>query len=178
MGQRDRPATRRERFPDTWFSDLPSNGLAERLRDQLRLVELESIDADLEGGAAFPDDQTQAGTCRAAEVDVECLVADATDSFRCDTRHCRGLAGIEAIHGTLASECLHDGQRCKPALARPLTRRGTANWCPGVDRHLQSRADLRLGEQRASFVRCERPDCVGQQNAAHEDSSECDWAHP
>ena len=38
-------------------SDVPSDGLAERLRDRLRLVDIEPVDADFERGAAFPNDQ-------------------------------------------------------------------------------------------------------------------------
>ena len=37
-------------------SDCPSDGLAQRLRDRLRLVDVKSINADLEGGVAFLDD--------------------------------------------------------------------------------------------------------------------------
>ena len=87
-------------------SDFPSDGLAERLRDRLRLVDVESVYADLESGAAFLDHQAQAGPRRVAEVYVVRLVADAADRFLYDARQCRRLAGVEAIDGALASERL------------------------------------------------------------------------
>jgi len=133
-------------------SDFPGDGLAERLCDRLRLVDLESVDADFERGAAFLDYQAQAGPRRATEVNVKGLVANAADRFHSDARHFRRLAGIEAIDGALASEWLHNGQCCKSAFSYPLARRWTANRCPGVDRYLQRRADLRLCDQRAGFA--------------------------
>jgi hypothetical protein len=160
-----------------YSSDFSSDGLAERLRDRLRLVDVESVYADLENGAAFPDYQAQAGPRRVAEVYVVRLVADAADRFLYDARQCRRLAGVEAIDGTLASERLSNGQRCKPALPRPLTGRWTGDRCPGADRHLQRRADLRLRDQRTGFVRRKRPGGIGHQNAANEYHSEYDGAH-
>src|SRR5215470_15372928 len=134
--------------PDT-FSDartlaqmFPATVWQKRLRHRLRFIDIESVDADLEGGAAFLDDQAQAGPRRVAEIDVVRLVAHADDRFRCDAGQCRRLAGVEAIDRSLASERLSDGQRCKPALPDPLARRRTGDRFPGVDLHLQRRADL------------------------------------
>jgi hypothetical protein len=90
------------------LSDFPSDSLAERLRDRLRLVDLESVDADFESGVAFFNDKAQAGPRRAAEVNVKGLVANAADRFHGDARHVRRLAGIEAIDGALASEWLRN----------------------------------------------------------------------
>src|SRR5215467_10738055 len=158
-------------------SDFPSDGLAERLRDHLCLVEVQSVHADLERGAAFLDYQTQAGPRRVAEIHVIRVVADAADRFHCDAGHCRRFAGVEAFYRTLATARLNNGQSCKPALPRPLTRRWTADRCPGIDWYLQRRTELCLGDQGAGFVGRKRPDSEGRQNDTSERNSECDRAH-
>src|SRR5690349_6032732 len=131
---------------------------------------------NFEYGAAFFHHQAQCPH-RTDEVNVVRLVANAADWFGCDPWHRRVLASIESFEGALATERLHDGQRGNPALSRPLTRRWTADRCPIADWNLQCRADLRLRDQRAGFVRCKRGYCVGQQNDAGECNVERDLAH-
>jgi hypothetical protein len=169
-----RHAPRNLNFP---FSEFPSDGLAEALRDQLCLVDVESVYADLECGASFLDDEAQAGSRRVAEVYIVPLVTHAADRFCGDARQCRRLAGVEAINGALATERLHNGQRCKPALSCPLTRRWTADRFPRIDRNLQRRADLRLSDQRAGFVRGKRLDWIEHQNDTNERNSAYNRAH-
>ncbi len=65
------------------------------------------------------------------------------------TKRLQNTAGavLQEYARALASEWLHNGKCCKSAFSYPFTRRWTANRCPGLDRDLQRRADLRLCDQ-------------------------------